>query len=72
MRKILKYFGFYDNGKTTVTEKQCNINSVSKSLGYDPSKVWFVNGRPCSDKEYQGWKMSSFETIEGYLHAIGK
>lgn len=32
MRKILKYFGFYDNGKTTVTEKQCNINSVSKSF----------------------------------------
>jgi len=28
MRKILKHLGFYDNGKTTVTEKQCNINDV--------------------------------------------
>jgi len=29
MRKILNYFGFYNNGKTTVTEKQCDINSTS-------------------------------------------
>jgi hypothetical protein len=39
MRKILKYFGFYDNGKTTVTEKQCNINSVSKSFDYQIKKL---------------------------------
>ena len=52
--------------------KKLNIPPVSKSLGYDPDKVCIVNGVTCSDKDYQGWKMSSFETIEGYLHAIGK
>lgn len=35
MKKILKYLGFKDFGKTTVTEKQCNINSVVSSHPFD-------------------------------------
>ena len=34
MRKILKHFGFYDNWKTTLTEKQCNIHNVVRSGDY--------------------------------------
>lgn len=34
MRKILKHFGFYHNGKTALTEKQCNIHNVVRSGDY--------------------------------------
>jgi hypothetical protein len=65
--------GFIDDWiKRNRVEKNVVLDNVSKSLPDPPSTTHVIGGIECTDREFQGWRASSFDTISDYLYAIGK